>query len=99
MVLPGASLGDLSHMISGILVCLQKLRIRVTARLSFRVRLPGLIFDLWAVPPKIGRSLGARQSSPRGASQQPCGVIPLGFRKPSNFPREDPSLSHVGRSH
>lgn len=32
-------------------VCLQTLRIHVSARLSFQARLPGLIFGLWAVPP------------------------------------------------
>lgn len=46
---PGASPGEPSELLG--LVCLQTLRIHVSARLPFRARLPGLIFGLWAVPP------------------------------------------------
>lgn len=61
-----------------------------TARLSFRVGLPGLIFDLWAVPSKTGRALGCQAVLARGTSHQPRGVIPLGFRKTQSFPERTP---------
>lgn len=45
---PGASPGEPSELLGP--VCLQTLRIHVSARLPFQARLPGLIFGLWAVP-------------------------------------------------
>lgn len=69
-----------------------------TARLSFRVGLPGLIFDLWAVPPKTGRALGARQSSPGARVTSPAVSFLWDSGKPSHFPRGPLPQSHGTRS-